>query len=407
MDGMLDLLKSFLESFSPSYIYQSAYQVANVYLSVLSGALLLFAIWVRLMNTSLDLLEGQGRYAAFFRSVAVWGAVLGLYFVLIGLVTDLFNVLYAWTRQNGSIGMALHELGVALESMDAARSEAAREWTWYEQLGDFVGNQSRFVAYVFFFLSFLLVVFLQLFFQIAQASGYALALVVGTVAIPLAIASQLSILRGWVLFSVTVLVWPIIESLLMYFIIGMSAALGSDITALNPGNASAGGIYVVFTIMNLVMAAVIIAAPFITWALISNSGSITGMVMPFVGAAMSATATAGRQGMNLIHRQGSGKRSGIGGGTPTPPPRPVNKNATAEGAGWQRVKGVSYSYALATPGPVVVAGVSRAPSAGQGDKPTVSPAEKQTPVKPRPGRSPRAQARRGAIINQNKQRGKK
>ncbi len=68
-------------------------------LTTLSGVLLLVAVLIRLANSSLDSLEGQGRYAALIKSLLIWGSVLALYFVLAGLVIDFFNVLYSWTQK--------------------------------------------------------------------------------------------------------------------------------------------------------------------------------------------------------------------------------------------------------------------------------------------------------------------
>ena len=98
MDDLLTTLEQFLRDFSPTYIYEGAYQIALAYLTTLSGVLLLVAVLIRLANSSLDSLEGQGRYAALIKSLLIWGSVLALYFVLAGLVIDFFNVLYSWTQ---------------------------------------------------------------------------------------------------------------------------------------------------------------------------------------------------------------------------------------------------------------------------------------------------------------------
>ena len=54
MDDLLTTLEQFLRDFSPTYIYEGAYQIALAYLTTLSGVLLLVAVLIRLANTSLD-----------------------------------------------------------------------------------------------------------------------------------------------------------------------------------------------------------------------------------------------------------------------------------------------------------------------------------------------------------------
>ena len=50
----------------------------------------------------------------------------------------------------------------------------------------------------------------------------------------------------------------------------------------------AANIMMLFAVMHLLLAAVMVSAPFITNALVSNSSSVAGIVMPFVAAATAA-----------------------------------------------------------------------------------------------------------------------
>ncbi len=58
MDDLLTTLEHFLRDFSPTYIYEGAYQIALAYLTTLSGVLLIIAVIIRLSNSSLDSLDG-------------------------------------------------------------------------------------------------------------------------------------------------------------------------------------------------------------------------------------------------------------------------------------------------------------------------------------------------------------
>ncbi len=294
MDGMLDLLNSFISSFSPSYIYDGAYFVATRYMAAVSGTLLVVAVFIRMMNASIDSLDGAGRYAGVIKSLLIWGSVLGMYFTLADLVTDFFNVLYDWSRQNGSVGQTMKQLGFLLEDLDRMRQERGQDMGMFESITDFINNIPRGMAFLVFFLTFVLVVFVELFLQLAQAIGYAVALIFGTIAIPLAVSQKLSVLSGWAKFTAAILVWPVIEALLMFLLLGLSGQMGADIQNFSATNAGAAGIYLLFAIMNLIMAASIIAAPFIAMTLVNNSGSITGLVSPFIGGAIAATMGTGK-----------------------------------------------------------------------------------------------------------------
>ncbi len=438
MDGILDLLNSFISSFSPSYIYDGAYFVATRYMAAVSGTLLVVAVFIRMMNASIDSLDGAGRYAGVVKSLLIWGSILGLYFALAGLVTDFFNVLYDWSRQNGSVGRTMDQLGIILEDLDRIRREQGQDMGAWEKLAEFLGNIPRGITFVLFFLTFVLLVSVELFLHIAQAIGYAVALIFGTIAIPLAVSQKLSVLSGWGKFTAAILVWPVIESLLMFLLLGMTGQMSADIQNATASNAGAAGIYLLFAVMNLIMAATIIAAPFITMALVNNSGNIAGLVSPFVGGAIAMTM--GSSKLIAEHSGGSLVKKGAdalqnlntkGGdlatralGTAARAPLKAAANALGKGGGGADVAasaspvggGLSYaassskfnfgatSPAAATAAYTFSAGAGSgaaavdtgaaagtAASAGGNDAPQDTPRKRTL--------TPEQQARRGAIIN--------
>ena len=415
MDGLLTTLEQFLRDFSPTYIYEGGYQIALSYLTTLSGVLLIIAVIIRLANASLDSLEGNGRYAALIKSLLIWGTVLALYFVLAGLIIDFFNVLYSWTRNNGSIGRALSELGQVLQEIEARQAVARDDMSTFDLLGDLAGNVPRGIAFVLFFISFVLLISVQLFFQIAQAIGFTAALVFGTVAIPMAVSQKLSILKGWSVFTATILVWPIVESLFMYLLIGMTSQIQMDVGGSGASNTDAAGIYLVFTVMNIVMTVTIIAAPFVTQALISNSGSIAGLVTPFVGGAMATTAAVTKSMFDrAVTRPASAAGAGLGtaasasggaawnaarnamGGSPGPAPVKTPSSPGRSPSGSKTAASDS-----SRPNVVTTASALEAVQAGTpADATSVVAEGANTDTQPRPRRDAAQQGRRGAIINQ-------
>ena len=421
MDGVLSTLEQFLSEFSPTYIYEGAYQIALAYLTTLSGVLLIIAVIIRLANSSLDSLEGNGRYAALIKSLLIWGSVLALYFVLAGLIIDFFNVLYSWTRHNGSIGRALSQLGEVLQQIEDRQDVAREKMGTLALLGDLAGNIPRGLAFVLFFISFVLLISVQLFFQIAQAIGFTAALVFGTVAIPMAVSQKLSVLKGWAVFTATILTWPIIESLFMYLLIGMTSQIQMDVGGAGASNTGAAGVYLVFTVMNIVMTVTIIAAPFVTQALISNSGSIAGLVTPFVGGAMATTAAVTKSMMDRAVKTpasaaGSAlsKGAAAGGGAVlnaarhamggSSGPAPVNPPPVPGGSspsGSRATPSDSSRPNVMTAASALEAVQAGSPAATPGVVPEASHTDSTSPPS---RRSPAQQARRGAIIQQQKAR---
>ena len=421
MDGILSTLEQFLKDFSPTYIYEGAYQIALSYLTTLSGVLLIIAVIIRLVNSSLDSLEGNGRYAALIKSLLIWGSVLALYFVLAGLIIDFFNVLYSWTRDNGSIGRALSQLGEVLKQIEERQDVAREKMGTLALLGDLAGNVPRGIAFVLFFVSFVLLISVQLFFQIAQAIGFTAALVFGTVAIPMAVSQKLSILKGWSVFTATILVWPIVESLFMYLLIGMTSQIQMDVGGAGASNTGAAGVYLVFTVMNIVMTVTIIAAPFVTQALISNSGSIAGLVTPFVGGAMATTAAvtksmidravktparAASSALNKGAAAGGGAalnaaRNAMGGSSGPAPVKPPPTPGGSSPSGSSATPTDSSRPNVLTAASALEAVQTGSPAATPGAVPDTASADtRSSPSR----RTPAQQARRGAIIHKQKAR---
>lgn len=429
-DSILGLLNSFIASFSPSYIYDGAYFIATRYMSAISGTLLTIAIFIRLMNSSVDSLGETGKYAGFLKALFVWGVILSMYFALAGLVTDFFNVLYEWSQRNGSVSRIMGQLGIVLEDLDQKRLAQKEEYSFAFSTAELLNNVPRFFSYVFFFVSFVLVVFVELFLHLAQALGFAVALIFGTIAIPLAVSDKFSVLVGWAKFSAAILLWPIIEALLMFLLLGLTNQLSIDVSNYTASNIGAAGIYLLFCIMNLVMAATIVAAPFITMALVSNSGSIQGLVSPFVAGALGATAAVSKtlynKGGGELLKQGAlnldaaTKRAGgsLGSMALNGIKSPINaaKNAMFDssssgsaGTSDSSSGGLSYSFPGAQnyggPG-TMSASYSPPVDMGGGGSPVSDASVADVPGSDSGAHSrnlsPEAQAKRGAIINQMK-----
>ncbi len=218
------------------------------------------------------------------------------------------------------------------------------------------------------------------------------------------------------MFTATILVWPIVEALFMFLLIGMTSQLGLDAGGAGVSNTDAAGVYLVYTIMNLVMVATIIAAPFVTLALINNSGSITGLVTPFVGGALAATGavtkamldkpmrvTANATGSALGHGGAAGggaawnAASNLRGPSgPSPVVSPSSPRSSRSPTG-------STPAASGSARPNVVTTASVLDAAQGGTSSLSSGADAggvNTDAEPKPKRTTAQKARRGAIIHQ-------
>jgi hypothetical protein len=144
-----------------------------------------------------------------------------------------------------------------------------------------------------------------------------------------------------------------------------------------------------FAVMHLLLAAVMVAAPFIANALVSNASAAGGIVMPFVAAA-SAAGVATIKGA-----QASGRMPGSAGvGTSSGTAMKLAGSNTNYRTPTMRAATTSFASSLeSAPATSSSAQVVASGSSGTGS----APAPKKS--------APAIQQRRGAIIRQNMKKG--
>ncbi len=451
-------LSSFLELISPKYIYTGGQNIAMFVGATVSPVLLVIAIWLRLATSQLDsAVSGSGKHAQFIRDMAVWLTILSLYFTLASMLSDFFNTLYEHFASRGSLGAILSRFSEMIEKVDTAGDNA----DLMSQSLSILTSPVTFFVWLIYYLSFLIVSFVIKFLSLAHAISWSFALVWGLVAIPMSITSNFKLMRGWAVFSGISLVWPLVHygSFAMFNPIFQHAA-DEFVTGSGAGLASLdkAQLYMIMTFVNILAFALAVAAPFISMALVSNSGSIAGVVTPFasaaVGAAVAATAQmraaggagggamgrlgatvgkdviAGRNPLNRIEQgfesiknsimgqpQSSGSSGPSDGGGSSAPFTPQQDSSANTGSS---DASTAQSSTANTPPPdsrpskagpsastmstVASAASGAGGSAGEGFTPeagSVEEASKEPPAKSS-GRSAQSQQRRGAIINQNK-----
>ncbi len=288
-------LSAFLDLLSPKFIYEGGQNMAVFIASTISPVLLVLAIWLRLASNQLDsVVSGSGNQAKFFVDLAVWATVLGLYFVLASFLSEFFNSLYAYFESRGSLGAILSSFAAMIEKVDKAGDDADLT----SQSLSLLTSPVTFVVWLIYYVSFLIATFILKFLNLAHAICWSFALVWGLVAIPMSITKNFKLLKGWAVFSGISLLWPLIHfgSFALFNPIFQHAA-DEFVTGSGAGLASLdkAQLYIIMTFTNILSVALAVAAPFITMSLVSNSGSIAGVVAPFASAAIAAGAAAAQQ----------------------------------------------------------------------------------------------------------------
>lgn len=307
----MNSLALLLTSLDVGIIYDVSYAIAKEVMSFLTPILFLMAIVIRMMETSAGNLAGNGKYNEMFRDFIVFGLMIGLYIGLGVLVLSFFNAIYKWIDSIGSLEKAMESYTIIMDknAIDVKQSGLT--------LAGAIAAPSVVIAQMFYWGSLIILAFIAEFLKIANAVVFGLAFIWGLVAIPISISTTFRILRGWGWLMALALVWPIVQGFLMAMFVQLfakSAASMTQMTDIDPLTATFD-LLMLFSVLNLILAAILLAAPVITNALVTNGSAGASIVMPFVGAALAAgmSAVKGRDAAGQAMK-GSGV-GGLGGGS--------------------------------------------------------------------------------------------
>lgn len=364
-------LGDFLSLLNPGVIYQGGIDFSKFIAATITPVILMIALWLRISKTQLETLSGQGRWGVMIKDMAIWLVILGLYFGIADLLTDLFNVIYAHFQQQGSYSTTMSHFDEALQQIDLDS-----EGSGFNGLS-FVTAPLNAVAFVIYYVSFLITGFVTKFLAMGHALAYSFAVAWGLIAIPMSLTSTFKLLRGWGVMLGTILLWPIVHyAAYAFFDPIFVSALGSfspsDVASVDKAQ-----LYSIMTIVNLLTLAITLSSPFVALALASNSGSITGVVAPFAAAAVAAGGAMAKQS---ISRLGSGSRM-VGNGLKNEASRILSEGGGSQGASGkiQPESGSGASKSSAGQGPTIksessgaTAGSSKSHSASHVSSPTSS-----------------------------------
>lgn len=289
---ILDTVATFLSELDVSTIHAAAHDIARTVAMSLTPALLIIAIYVRTLETSLDTFTGgQGRWTRALRDIMIWGTVLSGYFTIGALITNFANDIYKWAGEIGSLSTISKDMAEAVRQINAKSdgdgllsvvANGALSWTF------------GLITAFFYYLSLLIVAFIGAFMRIAHAVVFGTAFIWGLIAIPISISQGFKLNRGWGLTMGFALLWPLMQALFVALLRPLFVTSLNAVLAQNVGSAfDLMGAQMLFTVLNLIFAASLVAAAYVSIHLVNNSSAAAAVVGPFVGAAIAgATATA-------------------------------------------------------------------------------------------------------------------
>lgn len=281
---------------SPSPIYRALFPLARLVYHTFTPGLLLLAIYVRILHAQMDSLSGRGPWAEAVRDMLFWGTVVSVYFYAGDLIASYLNAVYQVTDRLGSVNTVAVAMARALASATAAfdrLNPIARG------LMDVVALPVRLITMLLYYMSLVLVVFVSALTAIAHAIGYSLAYVYGLFAVPISISGSVNLLRGWGLLYGFVLLWPIVQAVILAL---FNPVFSQAVTGILQHKAlllwSQSEVYLLFTVLNLILATAMIAAPYLAYSLIRNlpAGAPSAVVF---------AASTGRSVMGLARASGA------------------------------------------------------------------------------------------------------
>ncbi|MFQ5598874.1 MAG: hypothetical protein ACE5GK_12615, partial [Nitrospiria bacterium] len=280
-------LELLVSSLDPSMMYRSGEHVAQVVFTYITPILLVISVAVRTLETQLDTTTSMGKWERAIRDFFLFGFLIGSYFGIMMLFNDLMNEIYQVTHELGNLEMLSKQMKRLLAKANQGGGGAISQGIG--NITAWATDPIRWIMSIFYWASNLFLISTHVFLKGAHGIIYSFVLVYGLIAIPLSITSGFKLLKGWATLLGGTLLWPIVEGLLM----GFFGVLFQDAAqqVINAGGAIAyendGDFKAFFTVVNVVLAFLMIMAPVISAYLVANANAMFALVAPFASGAMS------------------------------------------------------------------------------------------------------------------------
>jgi hypothetical protein len=297
-------LAALLAGFNYASVFDAIGQVSLIVAASITPILLLISIHIRLMETQLDGLTRGSKWGDALRDILVFSFVLGVYFEIGGFVTQMLNPVYAWIDGVSSMDNITGAMDDVLKQHQLDNTASDESTSLWDTLSGAMTPLTLIylgVSALLYYGTMFLLAFLTAFLKFGHALIFGVAFIWGLIAIPVSVSQSLKILRGWALLLGFALAWPIVQGLMLMFLHAVLVDTGADVIQATGilDLTDIANLYMLMAVMHLLLCAVLVAAPFITNALISNAPAGFGASMPFVAAAAAAAKmswTAARQG---------------------------------------------------------------------------------------------------------------
>lgn len=301
----LDLLRFFTENFSISTIYDVGWNAAYQWMALTSGVILMLAMMIR---SGQELLAGsKSDWYNAIKEFLLYATAIALLFFLVDLFVDFFNAIYGALTASEAMNRLSNSLNTVSEYWERAEFEFS--------LTDFVNTVYGIGGFFIFLISFMVLVFVTFALRIAHAILVTLAVFWAAIAIPMAPVNGLKSLSSLKVITLTAFIWPILDAFFMYLVASVFA------TGMEKAFDAQGGdtvtssmllfVLVVYSIINLFMAAASMSAPFVAQGLANGTGNVTGMLASFGAAGIAAGGVAGTWAAGKFNKSGAAAGSGI------------------------------------------------------------------------------------------------
>jgi len=283
----LKALELLVSSLDPTLVYRAGEHIAWTVFTTITPVLLVISVAVRTLETQLDTTSSMGKWERAIRDFFLFGFLIGSYFGIMMLFNVLMNEIYLLTHELGNFELLAQQIKGLLAKANQGEGGAIGQG-----LGNFafgLTDPFRWVMSIFYWASNLFVISAHVFLKGAHGIIYTFVLVYGLIAIPMSMTSNFKLLKGWATLLGGILLWPIVEGLLMGFFGVLFKDAAQEV--INAGGALAyqndGDFKAFFSVVNVVLALLLILAPAISAYLVANANAMFALVAPFASGAMS------------------------------------------------------------------------------------------------------------------------
>jgi hypothetical protein len=288
----LDLLGLFVNNFDVGVIYDLGWYAAKEWMAAISGIILAIAIAIRSFEEKITLASGgETDYQKFFTTTMLVAIAMGAYFVVAWMVINFFNSIYGMIDTSDSVQRMTQQLDGVISKLLAKEYEFS--------FSDVIDSAYAVFATVTYAITFCMLILAILLMRIAHALLVSYCIFWGAAVLPMSVTTGLKQLAPWRMLCILALTWPIVDALFMYLISG-SFSVMLEKGGLNIDNVTSWSMgtlvfyMAAFSIINLILVATTLSAPFVAQGMANGTGNVTGMIGSFGAAAIAAGTIAGK-----------------------------------------------------------------------------------------------------------------